>query len=347
MLGVIKVMGYFSEGKSQTDSADRAQLPAGELPGDAQLLPRLHELIGRAQATQDRRSFVWIALFEPSMAEMESVGKLLNLAELEMEDAVNPRQRAKAELHPDRAFVVFKLLEYIEATSDIETGQMAVFVGTGYVVTVRFGFTSDMSWVLDRIDGTHELLDHGPVAILHAVLDAAADEYLQVVDEISRDIEQIEESVFSPERTDTSEAIYELKRENLEIRRAIAPLASGAVLLSREQMVRMPEPLRPYFRDIGDHIMRASDAIDTNDSLLLTMLMASTARQDLQQNNDMRRISAWVAMAAVPTMIAGIYGMNFDFMPELHAWWGYPAVLTFMAGACGLMFRAFKRSGWL
>ncbi|MGV1036274.1 MAG: CorA family divalent cation transporter [Candidatus Nanopelagicales bacterium] len=109
----------------------------------------------------------------------------------------------------------------------------------------------------------------------------------------------------------------------------------------------MFEPLRPNFRDIGDHIMRASDAIDSNDSLLLTMLMASTARQDLQQNIDMRRISDWVAMAAVPTMIAGIYGMNLDFMPELHEWWGYPAVLIFMVGACGFMFRAFKKSGWL
>lgn len=347
MHGVIQVMGYFSEGQNQSGADNRAHLPAGELPGDAHLLPRLHELIGKAQATQDRRSFVWIALFEPSMAEMESVGRMLNLPILDMEDAVNPRQRAKAELHQDTAFVVFKLLEYIEATSDIETGQMAVFVGPGYVVTVRFGFTNDMSWVLDRIDGTHELLDHGPVAILHAVLDSAADEYLQVVDEISRDIEQIEESVFSPERTDTSEAIYELKRENLEIRRAIAPLASGAALLSREQMIRMPEQLRPYFRDIGDHIMRASDAIDTNDSLLLTMLMASTARQDLQQNNDMRQISAWVAMAAVPTMIAGIYGMNFDTMPELHEAWGYPAILLVMLGVCSFMYSKFKKSGWL
>jgi magnesium transporter len=341
---VIQVMGHFSKGKLVADDPGAA-LPAGVVPGTPHLIPELHALA--EQAVQIPGSFVWIALFEPTKPELAVVADLYGLPPLQVDDAANERQRPKIELHHDRAFVVFKLLEYVEASSDIETGQMSVFVGPTYVITVRFGSSGDMGWVLDRLAGTTELNEHGSVSVFHAVLDAAVDDYLGVVDEISKDIEEIEESVFSPDRTDDSAAIYELKRENLEIRRAVNPLLQGATLLARDEPTRMPRALRPYFRDIADHVLRAGDAIDANDSLLLTILQASTARLDLQQNADMRRISAWVALAAVPTMIAGIYGMNFDDMPELHMWWGYPTVLGFMASVCGFMYYQFKKSKWL
>ena len=204
-----------------------------------------------------------------------------------------------------------------------------------------------MRWVLDNVDETRALAEHGPLAILHAVLDHAVDEYLDVIDQVSADIEKIEESVFSPTRSDEITAIYELKRENLEIRRAISPMVQVANSLTGAEHTRLPEQLRPYFSDLADHVLRAGDGVDNNDSLLFTILMASTAQADLQQNDDMRRISAWVAIAAVPTMVAGIYGMNFDDMPELHQAWGYPAVLLLMVSVCSFMFTKFKKSGWL
>ncbi len=340
---MIEVKGYFRNGQLVPEVG--IELPIGHIPGDPGLIPQLHEIVKRSH--DDEGSFVWFAMFEPSRTELAVVGELFELSNLQLDDAANPKQRAKIEVDQQHIFLVFKLLEYIEETSDIETGQMSIFVGPGYVVTVRHGASGSMNWVLDHLRTTEEAEEHGPIALLHAVLDQAVDDYLTVADEVSADIEHIEESVFSPHRSDDSMKIYKLKRENLEIRRAVQPLVPAALRLVRNETQRVPESLRPYFRDIADHVLRAADTLDTNDSLLMTMLMAQTARQDLQQNSDMRRISAWVAMAAVPTMIAGIYGMNFDDMPELHEPWGYPVVLGFMATCCALMYRAFKKSGWL
>ncbi len=340
---MIETKGYFRNGQLVSD--EQARLVSGRVPGDPGLIPALHDVIKRSRG--DEGSFVWIAVFEPSRAELAVVGELLGLPELQIDDAANPNQRAKIEADSQHLFLVFKLLEYVEATSDIETGQMSIFVGHGYLVTVRHGSSGSMDWVLEQLRGNEEAAKHGPIALLHAVLDNAVDEYLTVADEVSTDIEQIEESVFSPHRSDSSTAIYKLKRENLEIRRAVQPLVPVAQRLIRDEAHRVPQALRPYFRDIADHILRTSDTLDTNDSPLMTMLMASMSRQDLQQNQDMRRISAWVAVAAVPTMIAGVYGMNFDYMPELHEVWGYPVVLLLMASICTFMYRRFKKSGWL
>lgn len=341
---VIQVMGVFTGGRLATDAEPESRV-FGHIPGDADLADRVTQIAERVKGKPE--SFMWIALFEPTKVEMNLVATLLDLPRLQVDDALNHRQRAKVEFDDSRAFVVFKLLEYVESSSDIETGQMSVFVGPGYAVTVRHRSSGNMGWVLDRVGETKALTQHGPLTILHAVLDHAVDEYLEVIDDVSADIAAIEESVFSPKRSDDTAAIYELKRENLEIRRAISPMVQVAGVLGGTQNSRLPKELRPYFSDIADHLLRAGDGVDTNDSLLLTMLMASTARLDLQQNADMRRISAWVGLAAVPTMIAAIYGMNFDDMPELHQAWGYPAVLTVMIGACVFMYVKFKKSGWL
>lgn len=341
---VIQVMGIFGDGHLQPHPKAEPW-PSGELPGSPHLIHRLRELT--EHVSEHEGDFVWIAMFEPTKPELAVVRELLDLPKLQVEDAGNPRQRPKAEFDRERAFIVFKLLEYVAASSDIESGQMSIFVGPGYVVTVRYGSSGSMRWVLDRIDDTKALLQYGPLSILHSVLDEAVDEYLRVIDLVSAEIGKIEVSVFASHMTDDTARIYELKRENLEIRRAVAPLASVAPQFMTADDSRLAPALRPYFRDIGDHLLRASDLVDSNDSLLLTMLMASTARLDLQQNSDMRRISAWVAIAAVPTMIAGIYGMNFDDMPELHQVWGYPAVLILMVTVCSLMYVKFKKSGWL
>jgi magnesium transporter len=182
---------------------------------------------------------------------------------------------------------------------------------------------------------------------MHGILDVVVDGYSDVLAELGRDIAELEERVFSPERTDDAMAIYELKRENLEMRRAVDPLLPVAEQLMRHELVSLPEVLRPHYRDLGDHLLRVSEVSAQYDVLLGTILDALRSRQAVQQNEDMRKISAWVAIAAVPTAIAGVYGMNFEFMPELSWSLGYPAVLLLMTTVCVLLYRGFKRNGWL
>jgi magnesium transporter len=336
-------MGYYRAGRAVPHAEVDALVGA---PADGTLADLLASLHDDARRDPDG-AFVWIGLIEPTLAELRTVESVFGLERLQVDDAKNPMQRAKFDLEKDRAFVLLKVLAYIDSTSDVETGQIAVFVGPGYVVTVRHGEHGDLRGVRDRLEQTPDLLRHGPVCVLHAVVDAVVDDYLVVADEISDDIEGVEEQVFSPVRSDDTVTIYRLKRENLEMRRAVGPMVGVAHDLVAETVEQIPAELRPYFRDVGDHVLRVNDLVESNDSLLLTMLMASTARQDLQQNSDMRKISAWVAIAAVPTMVAGIYGMNFDVMPELHSAWGYPLVMGFLVVVAVLMYRGFKRSGWL
>ncbi len=292
-------------------------------------------------------SFVWLGLLAATHDEFQRAADIFDIDELQAEDAMSIGQRARVEVEGDHVFAVFKVLGYIEETSDVETGQIAVFVGPSYVLSVRMGDPGDLTRLRTELEGDAELLATGPMAVLHGILDVVVDGYQVVVDELARDIEQIEELVFSPLRTDDAAIIYKLKRENLEVRRAVDTLRPVADQLLTQQLINIPDPLRPSYRDLGDHLLRVTEASAQHDILLGTVLEASRSRQAVQQNDDMRKISAWVAIAAVPTAIAGIYGMNFDFMPELHEKWGYPAVLLLIVSVCGFLFRAFKNSGWL
>jgi len=318
-----------------------------ESPGDAHPEPQVRTLKDRCLSTPG--SFVWLGLFEPTRAELQMVARVFELPKLQVEDAANASQRPKVEIDNDgQGLVVLKVLDYIEPTSDVNTGQVAVFIGPWYAITVRYGAIGDLRAIRRRMAENQELRSQGPIAVLYGVLDLAVDSYLSASDEVSTDVEILETDVFSVDHSlGTPDTIYRLKRENVEIRRAVGPLVGLGHDLVREQVAWVPPTLKAYFRDIGDHLLRADDAVESVDNLLMTMLMAATSLQDLQQNSDMRKISAWVAIAAVPTAIAAIYGMNFDFMPELHERWGYPAVLLVMGGACLLLFRAFKKSGWL
>lgn len=318
-----------------------------EQPGDGHPEPRLRELRDRCHATDG--SFVWLGLFEPTRDELAMVADVFSLATLQVEDAANEAQRPKFELDGQGCgLALLKVLDYVDATSDVRTGQLAVFIGPWYAITVRYGMIGDLRGIRQRLEGSADLRAHGPVAVLYAVLDHVVDGYLTVTDEVSLDVEQLETAVFAQDGVaGTANRIYRLKRENVEVRRAVQPLNAWAHLFVAEALPWVPTELRAYFRDVGDHLLRVSDAVESADNLLMTMLMASTSLQDLQQNRDMRKISAWVAIAAVPTAIAGIYGMNFDTMPELHEAWGYPAVLLLMATVCTLLYRGFKRSGWL
>ncbi len=318
-----------------------------EEPGDGPVEDKLLSVKNRCADLPG--SFVWIGLFEPTKAELEIIADTFSLDHLLVEDAANPAQRPKFELdRKGRGLVILKILDYVESTSDVNTGQLAVFIGADYVITVRFGQIGDLRSIRSRIQSSPNLREIGPLGVLYALMDSIVDGYVSVSEEVSVDIENLETQVFSKDYSSSSvDQIYRLKRENVEIRRATNPLTPLAQHLTARQVTWVPSELDGYFRDIGDHILRVSDAVESSDNLLMTLLMASTSLQDLQQNQDMRKISGWVAIAAVPTMIAGIYGMNFDNMPELHQPWGYPAVLALMGGSCFAIYRAFKRSGWL
>lgn len=328
------------------DDASGAELPM-RVVSDAQMPATLDELRERCSAHPG--SFVWIGLFEPTRDELQDAAAAFDLDQLLVDDAANPNQRAKFEFGDDgTVFALLKLLDYVPGTSDVETGQVAIFIGEWYAVTVRHGSIGALKGVRARIEGSPNLRAHGPFAVLYGVIDSAVDAYVAVMDEVADDVAEVETEVFSDDSPGMSpQRIYNLKRENQEVRRAVTPLVVPAHMFVNHDFDAIPTGLRHFFRDIGEHILRVSDAVDSVDNLLLTLLMASTALQDLQQNRDMRKISAWVAIAAVPTALAAIYGMNFDNMPELHQAWGYPAVLGVMAIVCVLLFRAFKRSGWL
>jgi magnesium transporter len=336
-------MGRYCAGVEVDAAQSQVIRSAGTLTPDAVSLVRaMYE-----RATADPSDFLWIALASPTRKELDALAGVFRLPDLWIADALNPRQRAKAEIADGGALIVFKVVIYDEPTSAIETGQIAVIVGPSYVVTVRLGPVGSLGQV--RLDTTDqpERLALGPLAAVHAIADAIVDGYLEAADEIGKDLDTIEEHVFSPAVTDDSETIYLLKRENLELRRAVAPMVAHAQRLVEGRMPNIPAELRTHFHDLGDHLLRVNDHVESYESLLMTMLQASNARQGLRQNTDMRKMAAYAALLAVPTALAGIYGMNFENMPELSWRYGYPAVLLVMAGILTLMVRAFKRSGWL
>lgn len=339
---------YHADGAVAADQSATDQAAAEE---EAEALGTGPVALGelKVRCESNPGSFVWIGLFEPTREELQDVADAFGLDQLQVEDAANPHQRAKVEFGDEgEVFALLKLLDYTAVTSDVETGQVAIFVGSWYAVTVRHGSIGDLTIVRARLAASPTLRAHGPYGVLYGVMDSAVDAYVLVMDEITDDVSEVETEVFAATPGHASpQLIYNLKRENQEVRRAVSPLVVPAHMFVNLDFEAVPHGLKQYFRDIGEHVLRVFDAVESADNLLMTLLMASTSLQDLQQNKDMRKISAWVAIAAVPTMIAGIYGMNFDQMPELHENWGYPAVLALMGGACLLIFRAFKKSGWL
>ncbi|MEY3734425.1 MAG: hypothetical protein RL347_1784 [Actinomycetota bacterium] len=326
---MIRIMGLYREGQLVPGSTDAP----GAASRDA--LERVRD------ATTTASDFTWVALSDPTRAEVDLVADVFHLEPLLLEDATSRQQRAKIEIGDQRLFVLLKVLEWVDDTSDVETGQVACFVGPGYAITMRMGRAEDTDIVAARLAAHPDLAATGPLSVFWAIADVVAREYLAVGEAIQSDIEETDQPSQAANR------IYRLNRENIEMRRAVQPLLPDSQRLARDSLPLVPPPLHPYMRDVGDNILRAGDMVDGFDSTLMTMLMASTARQDLLQNKDMRKISAWAAIIAVPTAIAGIYGMNFDDMPELHWSLGYPVVLAVMAGICLLLYRGFKKSGWL
>jgi magnesium transporter len=317
---------------------DGRRQPCGDLSDELEAL----------RVSTDRSGFLWIGLKDPTDAEFDLVNDELKLHPLAVEDAVKGNQRAKVELYDNTIFVVLKTIRYVEESSDIETGEVMLFVGDRFVVTVRRGEANPLANVRRKLEANPEQLEHGEVAVLHAVMDSIVDNYHAVDGELQVDLDEIEEEVFSGTRDVDSGSIYRLKREVLEFRRAAVPLAGPLSLLhdgSRSPI--SDKEMRLLLRDVADHLLKVIDHVESYDRLLTDVLNAHLAQISVQQNSDMRKISAWVAIAAVPTMLAGIEGMNFQHMPELAQVWGYPAMLALMAVSCLVLYRAFRRSKWL
>ncbi|MBB6373616.1 magnesium transporter [Pseudonocardia eucalypti] len=307
----------------------------------------------RDRGGDEGNAFVWIGLHEPDDEQITGIAETFGLHELAVEDAVHAHNRPKLERYEDMLFAVLKTVCYVghaEPTTSaelVETGEVMAFVGRDFVVTVRHGNHSGLHDVRLKLEEDPEQLALGPAAVLHALADHVVDSYLEVTDAIEADIDLMEVEVFEPRSQVGSEQIYVMKREVLELRRAVMPLGQPLRRLAEGYSSLIPHEVRSYFRDVDDHLTTVAERVSGFDELLTTLVDAVLAKITMQQNNDMRKITAYAGLISVPTMIAGIYGMNFDYMPELHQPWGYPAVWLVIGTVCTLMYRTFRRNQWL
>ncbi|MCP3423715.1 magnesium/cobalt transporter CorA [Nocardioides pinisoli] len=303
--------------------------------------------LGAARVPCDPGDFQWIGIHDPSPDELDLIARTFDLHPLAVEDAGDSHQRPKLERYGDTLFLVLKTLWYVDEEDAVETGEINMFVGQDFVVTVRHGQGIDLATARRDLEHRAKVLEHGPMAVLYAICDRVVDEYEKVGEALEEDVDEVEESVFSEARTDDSNRIYVLKREIAEVRRAVMPLREPMRKFAMGVDDRITAETATYFRDVSDHLQRVSEVVDNLDVLLSTAFDAHLARISVQQNEDMRKISAGAALIVVPTLIAGIYGMNFDHMPELHWTYGYPFALMLMVGVSLGLFAWFKRSGWL
>jgi magnesium transporter len=300
--------------------------------------------------------FVWLGLHDPDEAELADLAERFDLHPLAVEDAIYAEhQRPKLDRYEDTLFAVLKTVRYVHPESPavdvevVETGEISVFVGRDFVITVRRGEPRGLQGLRRAMEQDPERLALGPSAVLHAIMDRIVDDYVGVANSMQLDVDAVETAVFGgPGRSRRdAERIYVLKREVLELRRSVAPLQAPLRTLS-ERPVRLVHPeIREYFRDVEDHLSRVTEQIGSFDELLTTIIQANLAQVTVEQNEDMRRISAWVAILAIPTAVAGIYGMNFSHMPELTWAYGYPSTLALIAVVCLVLYRGFRRNGWL
>jgi magnesium transporter len=320
-----------------------------------------------ARSVQGGKGFVWIGLQQPTAEEIAVVADAFGLPALAVEDAVKAHQRPKLEVYGDVVFVVIKPVRYVDHEEVVDVTEIAVFLGRNFVVTVRHGNSDVLRTVRAEIDDEgSRLAAHGPTGVLYRTADLVVDGYEEAISSIDVDVDEIELQVFGAEQHDVdddenSERIYKLKREIAEFRRAVGPLALPVQRLADGAVAGVDAELLQYFRDVHDHVLRAADAIEVHDRLLSDVLQAELARVAarqsriavrqneiaVRQNEDMRKISAWAAIALVPTAIAGIYGMNFENMPELETQYGYFVVLGVITSACATLYLLFRRNGWL
>ena len=304
-------------------------------------LNNVHEML------KDTNQFVWIGLHEPSEEVLSKVQREFGLHDLAVEDAHNAHQRPKVELYGDSVFVVLRTAQ-INAEHHTEFGETHFFVGPNFIVTVRHGSGVSYAEVRSRCESTPHLLSKGQGFALYSVMDFIVDQFYPVVHEMEQELQSIEDKIFKekPNR-ETTEQIYQLKRELLEIRRAVSPLVDICNRLMRFDIKCISEETRPYFRDVYDHVVRINEMVENTRELLNTALEANFSLISISQNDVSKKFAGWAAIIAVPTMVAGFYGMNFKFMPESEWEYGFYTVILFTIASCMFLYFLFRRSGWL
>jgi magnesium transporter len=309
---------------------------AGELP-----------LEDAYEAARERDAFVWIGLFEPTEAEFESVQREFDLHELAVEDAIKAHQRPKLEVYGDSLFVVLKTVRWVGEPDHVQFGEILVFAGDDFLITVRHGDETELHDVRLALEKRPELLRNGPGAALHSIVDHVVDDYEPVIEQLDAEVRETEEDVFSPSRSNPAARIYGLKRAVLMLHGAIVPLLDPLAGLAGGRHPLIHQDMHSYFRDVYDHLTRMAAHIISLRELLTNVLTANLTQASIRQNDDVRKISAWAAIIAVPTLITGIYGMNFEHMPELTWRVGYPLAVLFMIFVSGTLYRFFHKAGWL
>jgi magnesium transporter len=300
-----------------------------------------------------RSGFLWIGLHEPTERQLAGIAEAFDLHPLAVEDAVHAHQRPKLDRYDDSLFVVVKTVHYnaegeSATTEVVETGEVMAFVGKDFVITVRHGEHGGLRNMRKKLEADPAQLTLGPSVVLHAILDRVVDDYLAVTAALQCDIDDIEIGVFDGElRQAETNRIYLLKREVLALKRAVAPLSVPLRMLAERPMRFVHEDVREYFRDVDDHLIQVADQVVEFDGLLTTLVSANLAQVSVRQNEDMRKIAAWVAIISVPTMVAGIEGMNLTNMPEQDWAFSYPVVAAITLAICFGLHRLFKRNGWL
>ncbi len=303
-------------------------------------LEKIHE------ASRERGGFAWVGLYEPTEEEFGSVAGEFGLHEMAIRDAITPHQRPKVERYGDTLFVVLKAAHYLEEQEAVEFGEIHAFVGPDFIVTVRYGEASELGEARQRMEGKPDLLRKGPFAVLYTIMSRVVDDYGPVVEGLENDIDEIEVEVFGG-NPGVSRRIYELSREVIQFHQATQPLAGAFGHLTGGDTHDIDPEVRRSLRDLQDRVLRVTERVEGFRELLANILSVNLAQIGIDQNNQVKKISAWAAILVVPTLITGIYGMNFDYMPELHWLLGYPLSLLLMLSISLILYRAFRRSGWL
>ena len=299
------------------------------------------------QVLREKDKFVWIGLHDPTEEVLSRVQDEFDLHDLAIEDAHSAHQRPKIEVYGDSIFVVLRTAQ-MNTDRHIDFGETHFFVGVNFIVSIRHGSSVTYTEVRKRCESMPEILGKGQGFVLYAVMDFIVDRYFPVVHELEMELQKLEDKIFKekPSR-DTTEQIYQLKRELLDVKRAVSPLIDICNRLMRFDIKCISKDTQPYFQDIYDHAIRINEMVDNTRELLNTALEANFSLISISQNDTSKKFAGWAAIIAVPTMVAGFYGMNFKFMPELNWYYGYYAVIILTILACSLLYYFFKRSGWL
>lgn len=298
------------------------------------------------EVLKEPNKFIWIGMQEPDEAMLKTIQKEFGLHDLAIEDALRAHQRPKIETYGDTLFVVLRTVEMKE--NHVELGETHFFVGDNFIVSVRHGSSIAYVDVRARCESTPQLLSLGPAFALYALMDAIVDQYFPVIDALEDDLTAIEENIFHEKlRRDNTTRIYRIKLELLDVKRAVSPLIDICNRLMRFDLKFIDKETKPYFRDIYDHAIRINEMVDNSRELLSAALEANLSMISISQSEIAKRFAGWAALIGVPTMIAGIYGMNFSYMPELSWRWSYPAVIAGTLATCLFLYLRLKRSGWL